>query len=272
MRISMFLQKLGRPVAYYPSMVKILRDVKSCIFLAQLIYWRQRKEGEIYKTSEEIETETGLNYKEQLRVRKNLVKMGVVKERHARLEHRIYFDLDIDALDLLVEKTWGEKGEKDVGAEVKAAEPEKKAETGKGDVKVVGKTKVDNMDPRIKELVEWYYALHNNIPPEAKNGKGNARGRIAKAFQELLRVRDKENGGGEGSVQRIKELYERYTNEKERLTPKKYKWLFDCPKGIMDFQGKYIYIEHYNKAEKSALGRVLPGPRVKGKYANLKSF
>lgn len=131
---------------------------------------------------------------------------------------------------------------------------------------------IDAPDIRVKKLVDWYYALHKNTPPEAKNGKRNAGGRIAKAFQELLSARDKENGGGESSVQRIKELYESYVNEKEKLVHRDYKWLFNCPRSVVDFQGKYAHIENYAKAGKAAMGRVLSGPRVKGKYSSLKAF
>ncbi len=92
-------------VAYYPALARALRDVKAAIFLAQLIYWtpRTRTEAEswIYKTSGEIEIETGLVYEEQLTARKKLLRLGIMEERHARLEHRLYFRVKGDELDSL---------------------------------------------------------------------------------------------------------------------------------------------------------------------------
>ena len=95
-------------VAYYPALARALRDVKAAIFLAQLIYWtpRTRTEAEswIYKTSGEIEIETGLVYEEQLTARKKLLRLGIMEERHARLEHRLYFRVKGDELDSLWEQ------------------------------------------------------------------------------------------------------------------------------------------------------------------------
>lgn len=109
MRIADFVEELGRPVAYYPSLAKLI-GVKECIFLCQLLYWRKTIEAkgdeprEVYKSTEELENEIGFSYEEQLRVRKSLVKQGLLKERHSRLEHRLYFAIDGEILEGL----WGE--------------------------------------------------------------------------------------------------------------------------------------------------------------------
>ena len=75
MKLLESLQELGRVIAYYPSLARALRDVKAAIFLAQLIYWtprtRQEAKGWIFKTTSEIEIETGLVYEEQHTARKN---------------------------------------------------------------------------------------------------------------------------------------------------------------------------------------------------------
>ena len=108
MKLLESLQELGRVVAYYPSLARALKDVKAAIFLAQLIYWtprtRPEAEGWIFKTTNEIEMETGLVYEEQLTARKKLVKLGVLEEHYARLEHRLYFRVKGDKLDELWER------------------------------------------------------------------------------------------------------------------------------------------------------------------------
>lgn len=108
MKLLESLQELGRVVAYYPSLARALKDVKASIFLVQLIYWtprtRQEAEGWIYKTTSEIEIETGLVYEEQLTARKKLVRLRVLEEHYARLEHRLYFRVKGDDLDSLWER------------------------------------------------------------------------------------------------------------------------------------------------------------------------
>ena len=108
MKLLESLQELGRVVAYYPSLARALRDVKAAIFLGQLIYWtprtRAEAEGWIYKTSAEIELETGLVYEEQLTARKKLVRLGILEEHNARLEHLLYFRVKGDELDTLLER------------------------------------------------------------------------------------------------------------------------------------------------------------------------
>lgn len=42
-----------------------------------------------------IENEGGLTYKEQVTARRPLRERGLIRERAARLEHRIYFKLNI---------------------------------------------------------------------------------------------------------------------------------------------------------------------------------
>lgn len=102
MKLSDFLQDIGRPVAYYPSLARLLGGVKEAVFLSQFIYWTGREksqDGWIFKSSDEVELETGLSYREQLTARKRLKSLGILKERYARLEHILYFKIDFDALN-----------------------------------------------------------------------------------------------------------------------------------------------------------------------------
>lgn len=107
MRLSDFLSDIGRPVAFYPSLVKALEDRNESIFICQMAYWRGKGEsanGWIYKTSDEIEQETSLTYKEQTNVRNGLIKKGILKENYARSEHKMYFQIDWDIVNSLWEQ------------------------------------------------------------------------------------------------------------------------------------------------------------------------
>jgi DNA-binding transcriptional regulator GbsR (MarR family) len=104
MKLSDFLQGTGRPVAYYPGLRKITGSTNATIFLCQFIYWTGKEsagDGWIYKEATEIETETGLSYNEQKTARRNLKEAGILKEQYKRLDHRMYFKVDLDALNQL---------------------------------------------------------------------------------------------------------------------------------------------------------------------------
>lgn len=110
-RPSDLLLDFGRPVAYYPGLVKRFGSVNAVIFFSQIFYWQDKTDSElgVYKSSEEITSETGLSYREQLTARKHLVKRGILVETDKRLEHKIYYRIDCDQLDKImsqpIEKT-----------------------------------------------------------------------------------------------------------------------------------------------------------------------
>lgn len=104
MKLSDFLSDIGRPVAFYPGLVKALGSMKQAVFVCQMAYWKGKgsdPDGWIYKTSEEIETETSLTYKEQTTARAALVKMNALEERYARTEHQMYFRVNWDVVNSL---------------------------------------------------------------------------------------------------------------------------------------------------------------------------
>ena len=106
MKLTDFLEDVGRPVTYYPALAERLGGVKQAIFLCQIIYWTGKgahPEGWIYKTAEELKTETGLSYKEQTGARKALVELGVLEEWNQRLHHRMHYRVKKDALNKLWE-------------------------------------------------------------------------------------------------------------------------------------------------------------------------
>ena len=106
MKLTDFLQDVGRPVAYYPSLRRITGSTNATILLCQFIYWKGKEsdpEGWLYKESTEIEKETGLSYEEQKGARKKLVESGLIEEHYARLDHQMKFRLNLDAID----SNWG---------------------------------------------------------------------------------------------------------------------------------------------------------------------
>ena len=104
MKLSDFLFNVGRPVAFYPGLVKALGSMKQAVFVCQMAYWKDKgddPDGWIYKTSDEIETETSLTYKEQITVRAALVEKKALEERYARTEHLMYFRVNWDVINTI---------------------------------------------------------------------------------------------------------------------------------------------------------------------------
>ncbi|MCA8349946.1 hypothetical protein [Burkholderia cepacia] len=107
MKPSDLLVKIGRPVAYYSELAFYLGGVNAAILFSQLLYWMPRASDErgVYKTMQELRVETGLSRAEQETARKALRARGVLVETHARLEHKIFYRLDLDVLDCLLESS-----------------------------------------------------------------------------------------------------------------------------------------------------------------------
>lgn len=106
MKLTEFLQDVGRPIAYFPKLKRLTGSTTATILLCQFIYWIGKeadKDGWLYKTSEEIEEETGLTYNEQKTARKALVEAGLLEEYYARLEHQLRFRVCLDKIN----EKWG---------------------------------------------------------------------------------------------------------------------------------------------------------------------
>ncbi|WP_151777184.1 hypothetical protein [Acinetobacter brisouii] len=95
------LKGLGRAVAYYPAVGLALGNPLAGIMLSQLIYWNDKTENNlgVYKTAEEWTAETGLTYSQQRTARKLLRELGILIETEKRLEHKIFYKLDIPVFD-----------------------------------------------------------------------------------------------------------------------------------------------------------------------------
>ncbi|WP_186224594.1 hypothetical protein [Burkholderia gladioli] len=143
MRVTDLLRDIGRPVAYYPGLARFLGGVKATVFFCQVFYWQDKAESPlgVHKTSEELEAETGLTYEEQRAARKSLKASGVLVETEKRIEHKIYFRIDEDALERLVEA-----GSSEVG-KVQPANTEKSiSRNGKSPVRGMGKVQSANSE------------------------------------------------------------------------------------------------------------------------------
>ncbi|MBE2898105.1 hypothetical protein HPC37_04515 [Pasteurellaceae bacterium 20609_3] len=106
MKATDWLKTSGNVIAYYPKLAKPLGSVNAAILFGQLFYWQDKATSElgVYKTQEDIENETGLSRREQESARKNLRDRGILIETHKRLEHRLYFKLDLDKFNEMMEE------------------------------------------------------------------------------------------------------------------------------------------------------------------------
>lgn len=96
---------LDRPIAFSPILAKISGSVKAGLFLSQAIYWTNRSStgnGIFWKTQEQWEEETCLTRKEQEGARTRLKKLGILEEIKQGLPCRIFFKVNFDVLDELV--------------------------------------------------------------------------------------------------------------------------------------------------------------------------
>lgn len=102
MKLTDFLDEVGRPVAYYPKLRRLTGSTNATMLLCQFIYWRGKEISEggwLYKTAEDIEDETGLSYEEQRTARKRLKSLELIEEKYDRLNHRMYFRLNIKEIN-----------------------------------------------------------------------------------------------------------------------------------------------------------------------------
>lgn len=104
MRPSESLKIAGKPIAYYPQLAKPLGSTNASILFSHFFYWHDKTENPlgVYRTAEEIELETGLSVQEQRTARAKLKERGILIETEKRIEHRIYYKLDLDAFDELM--------------------------------------------------------------------------------------------------------------------------------------------------------------------------
>jgi hypothetical protein len=88
--------------------IKLIRAIgpKGAILISQLFYWKgkqQDPDGWIYKTKFELEEETGLARWEQDTCTSELKKKGILETRYDRLDHRLYYRIQKDVVDSIME-------------------------------------------------------------------------------------------------------------------------------------------------------------------------
>ena len=113
---SIFIQELGRPVAYFPTLAQII-GVSPCVLMCQLLYWSDKGDDPdwVYKSQTELTEETGLLPDAQRTARKKLVSLGLLEERYKRIEHRLYFRVNRCALDSMLGIATSRSGESPLG-------------------------------------------------------------------------------------------------------------------------------------------------------------
>ena len=106
MRPSEIFKTALKARVYYPELKKPIGSVNAVILFLQILYWQDKTDNDlgVYKTSEEFEDETGLTAKEQSTARKKLREIGLVIETPKRLEHKIYYKVDFDVWDKVLEE------------------------------------------------------------------------------------------------------------------------------------------------------------------------
>lgn len=161
MKPSDIVMDMGNPVAYYPGLRKYLGSVNAVIFFCQFFYWKGKEASELgtHKSTEEIEAETGLSYEEQLNARKQLKKLGVLIETPKKLEHKIYYRIDVDKLDQIMTQVidispHGQNPTRDMGKTQSANKEKPNPRGGESRVRGEGKTQSDPTEITTKNTTE----------------------------------------------------------------------------------------------------------------------
>ena len=89
-----------RPIAFHPSLARLFGGINEALFFQQIAYWSGKGDDPewIYKTREEIESETCLSRYQQEQARKTLVKLGVLEETKRGLPAKLYYRINWDKL------------------------------------------------------------------------------------------------------------------------------------------------------------------------------
>lgn len=228
-----------RSFTIHPDVMRLVGGINEAVFLENIIQWlpRHARDKEIYKSVEEIETETTLTKKQQSLARKNLIEIGALKERYSRAEHKVYFAIDIDGIDALL---GGHNTRKQVTKGNLGKLPKVTSQVTKGnlasDERALGKlpkvtsykeqgssrelqesitaprskTPVSQPNPNVKVFIDWWCDRH----------------------MEVVKSKYMVNGGRDGSL--VKKLLSQYPLEKVKETANKLlhttdQWIIDHP-------------------------------------------
>jgi hypothetical protein len=132
---------------------------KGAIFVSQLFYWSGKQQAEggwIYKTQMDLEKETGLSRHSQNKCVEELKRKKVLDTRYERLDHRLYYKINKDALDAIMEA--------DLPSEIR------KADLGKSEKRISGSAISGDGQLRKPEIVN-----SQRIPSEITTEKTTTR-------------------------------------------------------------------------------------------------
>lgn len=101
MKISEFISGVGRPISFFPALARCFGREES-LFLCYLITWKKDTESWVFRTLQEIETDTSLSPREQRRIRANLCDCGLLEVKKDPETSRLFYKLDED----LLHKKW----------------------------------------------------------------------------------------------------------------------------------------------------------------------
>lgn len=104
MRLSETLIDLGKPIAFYPGLVKLTGSINATLFLCQFLYWHGKgsnPDGWIYKLQTEIQEETALTIRMQEKARKELRGLGLLEEKRQGIPAQLFYRVDVKKLDIL---------------------------------------------------------------------------------------------------------------------------------------------------------------------------
>lgn len=93
------------PIAYLPGLSLVFGSVPVSILLGQLIYWSglgTRRDGFIFKTANELETETGLTDCQQRNAINKLRKYKIIEYKRAGIPAKRHFKVNFEILDFVI--------------------------------------------------------------------------------------------------------------------------------------------------------------------------
>lgn len=212
MKASELLKLVGRPIAYYKDLSRPLGGATAAILFSQLFYWSDKTNNPlgIYKKLEELCEETGLTLDELRSARKKLVMLGVLIETYKRLEHRLYFKLDLNVFDELMAK-FSEIEKVDL------AEQEKPISRN-GDLPFGEQGKTDFVIDQ--ETTTLDYNNNNPLPPKGESAIAEARKLSTKLNQEQATAVNKNKNSASIDYDAVKDLFNQVNQETGERLPR----------------------------------------------------
>ncbi len=105
--MSNLMEVLDRPIAFQRVFVDVGGSILAALFLSQSVYWQKRcppnRGGWWWKSIDDWEKETGLNYNEQRKARKSLVNIGVLEEEKKGVPCRTWYRVNLEKLESIIQ-------------------------------------------------------------------------------------------------------------------------------------------------------------------------